>query len=79
MIQQYRIEDSERIDIDKTVKSKEYEICHYNYFDNSFKSDSKICNRCDRGTKHFENFAIIHINDFSYKFFILDITGEDLI
>ena len=30
MIQLYRIEDSERIDIENTVNSKEYEICQYN-------------------------------------------------
>ena len=43
MIQLDRIDDSEGIDLDKTDKSKECKICHYNYFDNHFKSDSKIC------------------------------------
>ena len=43
MIQLDRIEDSEGINLDKTDKSKECKICHYNYFDNHFKSDSKIC------------------------------------
>ena len=78
MIHLDRIEDSERIDLDKTDKSKECKICHYNYFDNGFKSDSKICNRCDWGIKSFGNFAIIHVNYFSYRFFMFDMTEEDV-
>ena len=67
MIQLDRIEDSEGIDLDKTDKSKECKICRYNYFDNHFKSDSKICNGCDWGIKHYGNFTIIYVNDFSYR------------
>ena len=70
MIQFDRIEDSEGIDLDKTDKSKECKICHYNYCDNGFKSDLKICNRCDWGIKPFGDFGIIHVNDFSYRFFM---------
>ena len=79
MIQLDRIEDSKEIDLDKTDKSKECKICHYNYFDNGFKSDSKICTRCDWGMKSFGNFAIIPVNDFSYRFFMFDMTEEDVI
>ena len=56
MIQLDRIEDSEVIDLDKTDKSKKCKICHYNYFDNGFKSDSKICNRYNWRIKSFENY-----------------------
>ena len=73
------IEDSAPPDFDKTDKSKECKICHYNYFDNGFKSDSKICNRCDWGIKSFGNFAIMHVNDFSYRFFMFGMTEEDVI
>ena len=79
MIQLDRIEDFEGIELDKTDKSKEYKICHYNYFDNSFKSDSNICNRCDWGIESLGNFAIIHVNDFSYRFFVFDMTEQDVI
>ena len=79
MIHLDRIEDSEEIDLDKTDKSKECKICHYNYFDNGFQSDSKICNRCNWGLKSVGNFAIIQINDFSYGFFMFDMNGEDVI
>ena len=79
MIQLDRIEDSEGIDLYKIDKSKECKICHYNYLGNGFQSDSKICNRCDWGIKSVENFVIIHINDFSYRFFMFDMTKEDVI
>ena len=65
MVQFDRVQDSERIDLDKTDKSKERKIWHYNYFDNGFKSDPNICNRCDWGIKYFGNFVIIHVNDFT--------------
>ena len=57
MVQLDRIEDFEAIDLFKTDKSKEYEIFHYNYFGNGFKSDWKICNRDDSGITSFGNFA----------------------
>ena len=79
MIEPGRVEDSKGIDFDKTYKSKECKISYYNYFDNCFKSDSEICNRCDWGIKSFGNFAIIHVNDFSYTFFIFETTEEDVI
>ena len=77
MIQLDRIEISKGIDLDKTDKS--LQICHYKYFDNGFKSDSKICNRCDWEIKSFQNFEIIHVNDFSYSFFMFNTTEEDVI
>ena len=49
-------------------------ICHYNYFNNDFKSDPKICNKCDCGIKSFVNLATIHVNDFSYRFFMFYLT-----
>ena len=79
MMQLDRIEDFEGTDLDKTDKSKECKIFYYNYFDNGFKSDSKVCNRCDWGIKPFGNFAIVHVNDFSYRFFMFDMTEEDVI
>ena len=79
MIQLNRIEDSEGFDLDETDKSKECKICHYSYFDNGLKSDSKICNRCDWGIKSSGNFAIRTVNDFSYRFFMFEMTEEDVI
>ena len=74
-----RIGDSEGIDLSKTDKSKKCKICHYNYFEIGSKSDPKICNRFDWGIKSFGNFAIIHVNDFSYRCFMFDMTEKDVI
>ena len=36
-----------RINFDKTDQSKECEFCNYNYFNNDFKFDSKVCDDCN--------------------------------
>ena len=59
----HKIKCSEEIDLNKTDKSKNCKICHYNYFNNGFKSDLKICNECDWEIKSFGNFVIIHVCD----------------
>ena len=38
---------SEGIDINKTIASKECELCHYWFFkDNGFKFEEHVCNKC---------------------------------
>ena len=42
-----RIDTSEGIDINKTSKLKECDICHYWYFSNKgFEFQPNVCNRC---------------------------------
>ena len=79
MIQLYKIEDSKGIDLDKTDKLKECKICHYNYFNNGFKSHSKVCNDCDWKIKSFKIFATITANNVGYRFFMFDMAEEDVI
>ena len=79
MMQLDKIEDSQEIDLDKTDKSKECEICHYNYFSNGFKSHSKVCNDCNWGIQAFRNFAVITLNDVGYRFFMFNMTEEYVI
>ena len=74
MTQLHKIEDSKGIDLNKTDKSKECKICYYHYFNNDFKSDSKISNDSDWRIKSIRNFAIIHVNGVGYRFFM---TKED--
>ena len=47
ILQYERIDTSEGSDPDKTDKSKSCEVCNYNYFNNGFKFDSKVCNNCN--------------------------------
>ena len=49
MTQYERIDHSKEIDLDKADKSKECKVCHYNYFSNGFKSDSKVYKGCNWG------------------------------
>ena len=79
MIQPDRIENSEEIGLDKTDKSKDFRICHCNYYDHGLKSHSKNRNRCDWEIKSFGTFAIIHVNNFRSRFFMFDLTEEDAI
>ena len=79
MMQLHKIEDSRGIDLNKSDKSKECKIFHYNNFYKGFKSHSEICNGCEWGTKPFGNFAIVTANGVSYIFFMFDMTEEDVI
>ena len=64
-----RIEVSERIDVNKTRASKEYDICHYWYFLNyNFTFQTNVCNRC-----HDLLMMSISVSDIA----ILNIKGSD--
>ena len=79
MIQYNRIDDSKKIDLDKTDKLKECEVCHRIYLNNGFKSDSKVCNSCNWGIESFGNFAIITVNDVDCIVLMFDMTEDDVI
>ena len=47
MLQYEKIDVSEGIDVNKTVVSKECELCHYWFFkDVGFKFEEHVCNEC---------------------------------
>ena len=69
MLYHDRIEVSERIDVNKTRASKEYDICHYWYFLNyNFTFQPNVCNRC-----HDLLMMSISLSDIA----ILNIKGSD--
>ena len=80
MRQYERIDLSEEIDLNKTSRSKECEICNYNYFSNSFKFDSNVYNDCNRGITAFElkNLAIVIVRGIGHRFFMFDMTEGDV-
>ena len=65
MLEDDRIDISEGIDIDKTNKSKECNICHYWYFlDKNFSCEPYLCNGCHdlmQKAMSFKNAAIVSI------------------
>ena len=65
MLEYDRIDISEGIDIDKTNKSKECDICHYWYFlDKNFNYEKYLCNGCYdlmQNYMSFNNVAIVFI------------------
>ena len=47
MLQYERIDISDKTDIKKSNKSKEYMICHYWYFKRiGYKFEPHVCNKC---------------------------------
>ena len=47
MLQYQKINISEGIDVNKTITSKECEVCHYWFFkDIGFKFEEHVCNKC---------------------------------
>ena len=65
MLEYDRIDISEEIDIEKTNKSNECNICHYWYFlDENFNYDPCLCNGCHdlmQKPMSFKNVAIVSI------------------
>ena len=55
----------QKIDVNKTNLSKEYDICHYWYFkDTGFKYEPYLCNGCHdvmQKATSFNNIAIVYV------------------
>ena len=70
-----RIDISERIDVDKTNKSKECMVCHYWYFfDKNFSYVPYLCHDCYNFLQKsidFKNIVIVHIKKNAYRIYFL--------
>ena len=73
MIEYERIDISERIDVDKTNKSKECMLCHYWYFlHKNFSYGPYLCDDCynfSQKSRDFKNIAIVHILKNAYRIY----------
>ena len=71
MLEHDRIDISEGIDIDKTVKSKECDICPYWYFlDKNFNYEKYLCNGCHdliKKAMSFNDVAIVSVKGNDYR------------
>ena len=71
MLEYDRIDNSEGIDIGKTNKSTECDICHYWYFlDKNFNYEKYLCNGCHdlmQKAMNFNDVAIVSIKGNDYR------------
>ena len=71
----HRIDVSEGIDVNKTVASKECDICHYWYFlDYRFKFQPSVCNKCHdllMMSIILSDIAILNIEDSDHRCIII--------
>ena len=80
MLYYNRIGVSEGIDVNKTISSKECDICHYWYFLDKSRPD--VCNVCRDVLMMFINlsdFAILHIHGADYHFIINGISKSEAV
>ena len=83
MLEYDRIDIPEGIDIDKTNKSKECNICHYWYFlDENFNYETYLCNGCHdlmQKAMSFNDVAIVFIKGNDYRIHFWYMSKNDAI
>ena len=81
MLQYQKINVSEGIDVNKTSKSKECELCHYWFFkDVGFKFEKHVCNGChDLLTMAYslKNIAILSANWVTFRCLLMGISKNE--
>ena len=77
------IDISERIDINKTNASEEYDICHYWYFlDKNFNYEPYLCNGCHElmaKAMNFNDVRIVSIKGNDYRIYLCYMSKDDAI
>ena len=83
MLEYDRIDISERIDVNKTNASKEYDICHYWYFEDiDFKYEPYLCNGCHdlkQRAMSFNDVAIVYVKRNAYRIHFWYTSKDDAI
>ena len=78
-----RIGISEGIDINKTITSKEFKICHYWYFkDINFKYEQHLWNGCHglmQKAVSFNDVAIVYVKESAYRINFWYMSKDDAI
>ena len=83
MLEYERIDISEGIDANKTNLSKEYNICHYWYFEDiDFKFEPYLCNGCHdlmQKSMNFDNIAFVYVKRNAYRIHFWYMSKDDAI
>ena len=83
MLEYYRIDISEGIDINKTNASKECEICHYWYFKGiGFKYEPYLYSGCHglmQKAISFNDVAVVYVNGNAYRIHFWHMNKDDAI
>ena len=83
MLEYYKIDVSEGIDVTKTSDAKECDICDYWYFlDKGFKFQPNVCNGCHdilMMSMNLSDIAILNINSVDYCCIISGISRSETI
>ena len=83
MLEYYRIDISDGIDINKTNASKKCDICHYWYLkDIGFKYGKYLCNGCHdliQKAMSFNNVAIVYVKESAYRIHFWYMNKDDVI
>ena len=83
MLQYERIDVSERIDLNKSDKSKERMICHYWYFkDIGYKHEPYVCNGCHdllMVVYDLKDFMNLNIKGVDYRCYVFNVRRSDAI
>ena len=81
MLEYYRVDISEGIDVDATNKSKECMLCHYWYFlDKNFSYGPYLCDGCYnimQKSINFKNISIINVNKSGYRIYFLGMSKHE--
>ena len=83
MLEYDRIDISEGTEVNKTIASKECDICHYWYFkDIGFKYEPYLCNACHdlmQKAMSFNDVAIVYVKGKAYKIHFWYMSKDDAI
>ena len=81
MLEYYKIDISEGIDVNKTDKSKECMLCHYWYFLNkNFTYGPYLCDGCyniAQKSIDFKNTAVVQVKKSAYRIHFLGMTKHE--
>ena len=81
MLRYQKIDVSEGIDVNKTIASKECELCHYWFFkDIGFNFEEHVCNKCHdllTMAHSLKDIAILSTKDATFRCILMGISKNE--